>query len=147
MAKLHPGYLVFLGRVSKGACRCPSALCSNRSIQQSEEHLLKGTVTTVSCPVPAWDSIFLPPPCLFWNPRRGHSLGLSTPLQPRLRPHFDQSVHPALGSGKHFLGVEKVNLPICLYHLRPSLINQKPNVRSFAASASHVLRSQGTFNI
>jgi hypothetical protein len=41
MAKLHPGYLVFLGRVNSG-CRYPSALCSNKSIKEIEEHLLRG---------------------------------------------------------------------------------------------------------
>lgn len=42
MVKLHPGYLVFLGRVNNSAYRYPSALCSNKSIKEMEEHLLRG---------------------------------------------------------------------------------------------------------
>lgn len=89
------------------------------------------------CPVLCQPRAVSLPPYPFWNPRRSHTLSVSTPLQPRLpltsaipsRPGLWQAF-PRCRKGK------------CT-HLRHSLRKQKPNVPNFAASVSHLLKSQG----
>lgn len=96
--------------VSSCAYRCPSHRVQNKTrsgAMASAERQLRAAVLSFEVqgePLP---------------PRRDHSLGAehTSPASPRLPPHVCHSIQFP-GSGKRFVGVEKVNLSIYLHHPR-----------------------------
>lgn len=73
--------------------------------------------------------------------------GLSTPLQPPSCPTSCLPFHPVPGSGKHFVGVKRVNLSICLHHPRHTVSENRIPVSQIILFLPATFSDHRTLNV
>lgn len=73
--------------------------------------------------------------------------GLNTPLQPPSCPTSCLPFHPVPSSGKHFVGVKRVNLSICLHHPRHTVSENRIPVSQIILFLPATFSDHRTLNV
>lgn len=140
--------------VSSCAHRCPRHCVQNKNHKAEQWSSAEEENEKLVFPSQARESLpsLLPArrPCPPAGPRAlGEAIawGLSTPLQPPSCPTSCLPFHLVPGSGKHFVGVKRVNLSICLHHPRHTVSENRIPVSQIILFLPATFSDHRTLNV